>query len=111
MQITRKSSKQCLRAGNAKRLARSSTQAECRRRKQEEIFALKRGYSALLYSTIRAVPVVVIVMHMSKIAVGLASCFCSCVVSILLPRSFVGKSIQEMDAQDHDQQTNSDDEK
>jgi hypothetical protein len=37
----------------------------------------KTGYSALLYSTNWAVPVVVIVMHMSKFAFGFVSCFCS----------------------------------
>jgi hypothetical protein len=41
----------------------------------------KRGYSALLYSTIGLYPVVVIMMHMSKTVSGFVSCFCSCVVS------------------------------
>jgi hypothetical protein len=39
----------------------------------------KRGYSALLCSAMRAVPfVVVIVMHMSRIAFGFVSCFFMC---------------------------------
>ena len=74
--------------------------ANAERENKKKMLRKQRGYSALLLFGIWGMyPVVVIVMHMSKLVCDFVSCFC-CVV--LSQKLFVRQSVQEMNTQDHD---------